>query len=43
MKAELCASAGQVLVDYIQGERALKETLEGLEKRISDFEHNFFT
>ena len=40
---ELCASAGQVLIDYIQGDRSVRAMLEGLEQRISDFEHRFFS
>ena len=39
---ELCASAGQVLIDYIQGDRSVRVMLEGLEQHISDFEHRFF-
>lgn len=39
---ELCASSGPVIRDYIQGQKEVKSLLEALEKRISDFEKEFF-
>ncbi len=39
---ELCASAGQVMVDYVLGHTNDSTLLEALEERVKDFENKFF-
>lgn len=39
---QLCMSSGQVMVDYVQGDKSTKELLEALEERILKFESEFF-
>ncbi len=39
---DLCAAAGQVMLDYAMGESSLKPLVESLETRVIDFEHKFF-
>lgn len=42
LHTQLCTSSGQVIADYVQGESSIKPLLEGLEKRVTEFENKFF-